>query len=122
MAFFIFNNIQYIISISKLHVVYRFGVNKFQLILSNLPSDTKLKLIFKLIPPIKFIKGDFDTKSFVKLKDIITYKENLSNIEKSQEEPTKDITIIDSAFMYCEVLWFDNKTKWQIKGLMLDGI
>ena len=77
---------------------------------------------FKLIPSIKFIKGDFDTKSFVKISEIIIHKENLSNIKESQEEPDKDTTIIDSSFMYCEVLWFDNKTKWQIKGLMLEGI
>jgi hypothetical protein len=77
---------------------------------------------FELIPPVKFIKGDFDTKSFVKLEDILYKSKNLKTISELQESQKGLNKIIDSAFMYCEILWFDNKTKWQIKGLMLDGL
>jgi len=80
---------------------------------------------FKLIPnSIKFIKGNFDKSEFVKLKDILYHSENqtiVSNIKESEEDFKKrDKKIIDAGWLYCEVLWFDNKTKWQIKDLMLE--
>lgn len=53
---------------------------------------------------IKFIEGEFNRDEF------------------NQREPVKAIAperIKDAFFIYYSILWFDNKTKWDIKELVL---
>ena len=53
---------------------------------------------------VKFIEGDFNREDF------------------TQREPVKAIAperIKDALFIYYSILWWDNKTKWNIKELVL---
>lgn len=53
---------------------------------------------------VKFIEGDFNRDEF------------------TQREPVKAIAperIKDAIFIYYSILWWDNKTKWNIKEMVL---
>jgi hypothetical protein len=58
---------------------------------------------------INFIEGDFNKEQFTLL--------NFNNENKINDS----ITIKDAVYMYVEILWFDNKTKWFVKQLILSG-
>ena len=60
---------------------------------------------FKLIEnSVRFIEGDFNREEF------------------TQREPLKPIApdrINEAFFIYYSILWWDNKTKWEVKELIL---
>ena len=62
---------------------------------------------FDIMGEIRFQKENFEHTNFKKV---------LKN-----PEPKKGTIIKDAINIFYEVLWFDNKTKWQIKELILSN-
>ena len=89
--------------------------NHSQIVKKALENENKIGFVelfvdkdFKLLGNgLKFIESDFNKETFT-LATIPTH-------------PLTTLEILDAEFIYYTVLWFDNKTKWQVKEIILKG-
>lgn len=75
--------------------------NKTKIGYVNLYADNNFNLVTN---SLRFKECDFDKESFTSI--------TFPNVP----QPT---AVIEAEFIYYSVLWFDNKTKWQVRELKL---